>query len=90
MSWLANSLMAKNGVAKGKEGDRHNLTIEDQGTFHYVYGPYVKPALKVSPGAVTFPVCKFGPVQVLHRSALKGRRAASSAAPRSRLSELMG
>ncbi|MFW6028573.1 MAG: acetamidase/formamidase family protein [bacterium] len=52
MNWLENSLMAKNGVAKGKEGGRHSLTIEDQGTFHYVYGPYVEPVLKVAPGAI--------------------------------------
>lgn len=52
MNWLDSSLMARNGVAKGKEGERHSLTIEDQGTFHYVYGPYVEPVLKVSPGAV--------------------------------------
>lgn len=52
MNWIANSLMAKRGVAKGKETGQHSLTIEDQGTFHYVYGPYVKPTLEVSPGAI--------------------------------------
>src|SRR5690554_1472593 len=52
MTWLSTSIMARKGVAKGVEGTHHKLTIEDQGTFHYVYGPYVEPVLEVEPGAV--------------------------------------
>ena len=52
MSWHENSIMAREGVAKGKEGARHYISIEDQGTFHYVYGPYADPVLEVDPGDV--------------------------------------
>jgi len=52
MSWHDESLMARKGVAGGKALSNHAITIEDQGTFHYVYGPYVKPTLEVEPGAV--------------------------------------
>ncbi|MCB4768465.1 acetamidase/formamidase family protein [Ancylobacter sp. Lp-2] len=52
MSWLENSIMARKGLAKGKEGALHTLTEAEQGTYHYVYGPYVDPVLKVQPGAV--------------------------------------
>ncbi|WP_324751451.1 hypothetical protein [Roseovarius sp. Pro17] len=40
MTWLSTSIMARKGVAKGIEGAHHKITIEDQGTFHYVYGPW--------------------------------------------------
>ncbi len=52
MSWLETSIMARKGVAGGKAGAEHRLTIEDQGQFHYVYGPYASPSLTVKPGAV--------------------------------------
>jgi amidase len=52
MSWFDTSIMARKGVAKGKAGARHRISIEDQGTFHYVYGPYATPVLEVEPGAV--------------------------------------
>lgn len=52
MSWYDTSIMATKGVAKGKTGASHSITIEDQGTFHYVYGPYADPVLEVEPGAV--------------------------------------
>ncbi len=52
MSWFETSQMARRGVAKGAETARHTITIEDQGAFHYVYGPYVDPVLTVEPGAV--------------------------------------
>lgn len=52
MSWFDTSLMARKGVAGGEARGRHALTIADQGTFHYVYGPYVSPVLEVEPGAV--------------------------------------
>jgi acetamidase/formamidase len=52
MSWLENSIMARKGLAKGQPGASHSLTEAEQGTYHYVYGPYVPPALTVDPGAV--------------------------------------
>ena len=52
MSWHDDSLMSRKGTAAGKAGDRHAITIEEQGTFHYVYGPYVDAVLEVEPGAV--------------------------------------
>ena len=52
MSWFDQSIMARKGVAGGKPGAGHHISIEDQGTFHYVYGPYADPVLEVDPGAV--------------------------------------
>src|SRR5690606_35302329 len=52
MGWFETSHMARTGVAKGAETGRHSIRIEDQGTFHYVYGPYVDPVITVAPGAV--------------------------------------
>ena len=52
MSWFETSIMARKGVARGKAGASHHISIEDQGTFHYVYGPYAEPVLEVEPGAV--------------------------------------
>jgi acetamidase/formamidase len=52
MSWFETSLMARKGVAGGKAGAAHAITIADQGEFHYVYGPYVAPKIEVEPGAV--------------------------------------
>lgn len=52
MSWIGSSIMAKKGVAKGEQTSRHTFRIEQQGTFHYVYGPYAEPVLEVEPGAV--------------------------------------
>ena len=50
--WLTTSIMAKRAVAKGAAGATHSLTIEQQGGFHYVYGPYAKPTLSIDPGEV--------------------------------------
>ncbi|MGB3864440.1 MAG: acetamidase/formamidase family protein [Xanthobacteraceae bacterium] len=50
LSWLSSSIMSKRGQAAGKPGTSHGLTIEQQGGFHYVYGPYAKPSLKIKPG----------------------------------------
>ncbi|RDW14560.1 acetamidase/formamidase family protein [Paracoccus thiocyanatus] len=72
MSWHDESLMARKGVAGGKPGARHAITIEDQGTFHYVYGPYVEPVLKVAPGAV---------VSVQTHDAFEGRIKSESDSP---------
>ncbi|MEO0503434.1 MAG: acetamidase/formamidase family protein [Pseudomonadota bacterium] len=52
MEWLKQSIMGREGVAGGVVGVGHSLTIEDQKTFHYVYGPYADPVLEVEPGAV--------------------------------------
>jgi len=47
MAWQENSIMASKGLAKGKAGIRHMITEADQGKYHYVYGPYVKPVLAI-------------------------------------------
>lgn len=52
MSWLSQSHMARRGVAGGRPGTRHRLTEEMQGTYHYVYGPYSTPVLRIAPGDV--------------------------------------
>jgi amidase len=52
MSWTESSYMVKRGVAAGKATSTHSITEESQGKYHYVYGPYVEPVLKVDPGAV--------------------------------------
>mgnify|MGYP001818417724 FL=1 len=52
MSWFESSIMARKGEAGGKPGTHHSIKIEDQGNFHYVYGPYADPVLRVEPGAV--------------------------------------
>jgi len=44
--------MAKRAVANGAAGASHSLTIEQQGSFHYVYGPYAKPTLSIDPGGI--------------------------------------
>jgi amidase len=50
MSWLESSYMARKGVAKGKPGELHRLTEERQGKYHFVYGPYAEPVLRIRPG----------------------------------------
>src|SRR3981081_1974050 len=50
--WFKTSIMAKPGLARGRTGKRHELTIAGQGDFHYVYGPYAKPVLTIDPGDV--------------------------------------
>ncbi len=52
MSWTETSIMAQRGVAGGRPGAQHSLTEAEQGRYHYVYGPYADPALRVRPGAV--------------------------------------
>ena len=49
---MASSIMARKGVAKGAVGSTHELTEARQGRFHYVYGPYAEPVLRVRPGDV--------------------------------------
>lgn len=50
--WLETSYMARKGVARGKPGKTHELTVEKQGKYHYVYGPYVEPVLAIEPGDI--------------------------------------
>ena len=50
--WLATSYMARKGVAKGKAGTAHELTEAKQGKYHYVYGPYADPVLRIKPGDI--------------------------------------
>jgi acetamidase/formamidase len=52
MSWLKTSIMSKKGLAKGKSGKKYTITEEQQGDYHYVYGPYATPVIHVEPGAV--------------------------------------
>ncbi|WP_147113544.1 acetamidase/formamidase family protein [Tateyamaria sp. syn59] len=52
MEWLKRSIMGQKGVAGGIAGAAYKLTVEDQKTFHYVYGPYADPVLEIEPGAV--------------------------------------
>lgn len=52
MSWISKSFMGRKAVASGKSGARHKLSEEDQGAFHYVYGPYAKPVMRITPGDV--------------------------------------
>ena len=44
--------MARKGVAKGKAGATHQLTEAKQGKYHYVYGPYAEPVLRIQPGDI--------------------------------------
>src|SRR5438105_7114474 len=50
--WLQSSIMAKRGLARGRAGKRHELSIAAQGDYHYVYGPYAKPVLTINPGDI--------------------------------------
>src|SRR4029079_16802829 len=51
-SWLSQSYMGRKGVAKGVPGLRHELTEAKQGKYHYVYGPYAEPVLRIAPGDI--------------------------------------
>ena len=52
MSWLEHSIMARKGLAQGKPGESYSLTEKRQGKYHYVYGPFAAPVLKIDPGSV--------------------------------------
>ena len=52
MSWIDHSITARRGVAGGKPGAEHSLTEAEQGRYHYVYGPFAAPVLRVAPGDV--------------------------------------
>ncbi len=46
------SYMARKALAGGKPGATHHLTEARQGKYHYVYGPYAEPVLRIEPGDV--------------------------------------
>src|SRR5438552_1826865 len=50
--WLSRSYMSRKGVARGMSGTTHELTVEKQGKYHYVYGPYADPVLSIKPGDI--------------------------------------
>jgi amidase len=50
--WFSTSLMARRGVARGERGETHHLTEARQGRYHYVYGPYADPVMRIKPGDV--------------------------------------
>lgn len=52
MSWIGNSVMGRRAVGRGREGARHRLDEAAQGEFHYVYGPYSQPVLRIQPGDI--------------------------------------
>jgi acetamidase/formamidase len=52
MDWLQSSYVGRKGVASGRPGKSHSLTKAIQGDYHYVYGPYAKPVMTVSPGDI--------------------------------------
>ena len=51
-NWLSKSYMSRKGVAGGKPGVTHELTVKKQGKYHYVYGPYADPVLSINPGDI--------------------------------------
>src|SRR5262245_24045042 len=51
-NWLQQSYMARKGVARSKAGKTHELTVETQGKYNYVYGPYARPVLTIEPGDI--------------------------------------
>ncbi|TMJ40007.1 MAG: acetamidase, partial [Alphaproteobacteria bacterium] len=51
-NWLQSSYMARKGVAHGKAGKTHELTVAKQCKYNYVYGPYAKPVLAIEPGDI--------------------------------------
>lgn len=50
--WLETSYMGRRGMAKGRPGATHELTEAKQGKYHYVYGPYAEPVLRIRPGDI--------------------------------------
>lgn len=41
-------------MAQAQAGASHFLSEAAQGKFHYVYGPYASPVLRIAPGDVGF------------------------------------
>ena len=52
MAWIETSHMGRRGLAAGGTGTKHRLSEADQGDFHFVYGPYSTPVLRIAPGDV--------------------------------------
>ena len=52
MTWLTSSIMARRGVSQSIEGEKHFLSEEAQGQFHYLYGPYADPVMHIAPGDI--------------------------------------
>ncbi len=50
VDWLNTSIMARRGVAAVSAGREHRITDAEQGTRHFVYGPYATPILTIQPG----------------------------------------
>ncbi len=69
MSWTDQSIMARRGVAGGKTGKTHELTVEKQGKYHYVYGAFVDPVLTIDPGDVVVVETQdafYGAIKTIH------------------------
>ena len=52
MAWIKKSFMGRNAIAQAEPGKKHHLSEADQGEFHYVYGPYADPVMRITPGDV--------------------------------------
>lgn len=52
MSWVETSIMGRKGISGGAPGAKHLLSEEGQGEFHYVYGPYAEPVMRIAPGDI--------------------------------------
>ena len=50
MGWFNDSVMARRGAARGATGETHHLSEARQGRYHYVYGAYAEPVLRIRPG----------------------------------------
>lgn len=50
--WLDKSYMGRKAVERGQAGATHHLSESRQGKYHYVYGPYAEPVLRIAPGDV--------------------------------------
>ncbi|MEM9048218.1 MAG: acetamidase/formamidase family protein [Pseudomonadota bacterium] len=48
--WVSGSVMGRAGLGGGRSGAHHRLGEAEQGSYHYVYGPYAAPVLTVAPG----------------------------------------
>ena len=52
MSWISESIYGKKGRGEGQARATHQLTEAKQGNYHYVYGPYAEPVMKIKPGDI--------------------------------------
>lgn len=52
MSWIGESYMGQEAVARDREGKTHLLNKEVQGEYPYMHGPYAKPVLAIRPGGI--------------------------------------